>query len=96
MALRVPKGLEYQGQKLWRSIVDEYDIDSDPDKQRILFDACKTADMLDELEKGMSGQPLTVKGSANQLVIHPLIAELRACRALLSNLLARLNFEGNA
>lgn len=95
MASRAPKGLDYQGQKLWKSITEEYDIDCDPDKQRILFDACKTADMLDLLEKGMRGQPLTVKGSANQMVIHPLIAELRACRALLSNLLARLNFEGN-
>ena len=96
MALRQSKGLEYQGQKLWKSIVEEYDIDSDPDKQRILFDSCKTADQLDELEKGMKGQPLTVKGSANQLVIHPLIAEIRACRALLANLLVRLNFDGNA
>ncbi|CAN5549906.1 hypothetical protein BH11ACT6_BH11ACT6_29870 [soil metagenome] len=88
----MPRGLGYQGQKIWRAVVAEYDIDRDPDKQRIIYDIAKLADQIDELEKGMAGSPLTVKGSANQIVIHPLIAELRASRALMSNLFARLRF----
>ena len=91
--IRVPKGLEYHGIKLWKSITDEFDLENEPHKRRVLFDAAKTADMLDSLEKGMEGQPLTVTGSANQIVIHPLIAEQRVCRALLSTLLDRLRFE---
>jgi hypothetical protein len=38
---------------------------------------------------------LTVKGSVGQPVISPFIAEARAQRALLAQLLARLNFEGS-
>lgn len=89
----MPKGLEYQGQKLWKSVVDEFDLAAEPHKLRILFDACKTADLIDQLEKGMSGEPLTVLGSARQRTIHPLVSELRFARGLLAQLLARLNFE---
>lgn len=92
MSLRKPKGLGYQGSKLWADISDAYLLEANPEKLRILLDCAKLADQIDELEKGMSGQPLTAKGSANQIVIHPLIAELRASRALMANLLARLRF----
>jgi hypothetical protein len=94
MTARMPKGLGYQGRKLWRSVADEFDLDAEPHKLRILFDACKTADLIDQLEKGMAGQSLTVLGSARQLTIHPIISELRFARGLLAQLLARLNFEG--
>ncbi len=48
---RMPKGLGYQGQKLWKSITEEFDLDSEPDKLRILYDACKMADAVDRLDK---------------------------------------------
>jgi hypothetical protein len=88
----MPKGLGYQGQKLWRSVLDEFELETEPHKLRILFDACKTADLIDQLEKGMAGEPLTVLGSQRQRVIHPLVSELRFARGLLAQLLARLNF----
>jgi len=88
----MPKGLEYQGQKLWKAIVSDYDLEEEPHKRRILFDACKVADLVDKLEKAMTGQPMTVKGSQLQPVIHPLISEVRYQRGLLAQLLARLNF----
>lgn len=89
----MPKGMGYQGKKLWQSVTDAFgDLEDDPDKRRILFDACGTADLVDELEKGRAGEPLTVKGSKFQPVIHPLISELRYQRGLLAQLLARLNF----
>lgn len=90
----MPKGLGYQGQKLWKSIVEEFDIEAEPHKLRLLYDAAKVADTIATLEKGTAGEPLTVRGSAQQRVIHPLISEVRFQRGLLSQLLARLNFEG--
>ncbi|UJL26833.1 MULTISPECIES: hypothetical protein [Mycolicibacterium] len=51
MKPRMPKGLGYQGQKLWKSITEEFDLDSEPDKLRILYDACKMADAVDRLDK---------------------------------------------
>lgn len=93
MSNRMPKGLSTQGQKLWKSIVSSFSLEDDPDKSRILFDACKLADQIDKMEKAMAGEPLTVLGSARQRVIHPLVAEIRVSRALLAQLLARMNFE---
>jgi len=89
---RMPRGLGYQGQKLWREVIAEYDLDSEPAKLRILFDACKTADAVDELDKAAAKSPLTVRGSAGQEVIHPARSEARFTRGLLAQLLARLNF----
>ena len=91
---RKPKGLGYQGGKLWDAVTSEFILGSEPHKLRILFDASKMADSIDAMEKAMQGQPMTVRGSAGQQVINPLISEQRFARALLAQLLARLNFEG--
>ncbi|SUA04012.1 Uncharacterised protein [Mycolicibacterium fortuitum] len=89
----MPKGMGYQGKKLWQSVTAEFgDLEEEPDKLRILYDACKTADLVDELEKGRAGEPLMVLGSARQKTISPLISELRYQRGLLAQLIARLNF----
>ena len=52
--------------------------------------ACKVSDRIAELEAGMAGQPLTVLGSARQLTIHPLIAEIRAQQAHKAALMRQL------
>lgn len=93
-AARMPKGLGYQGQKLWKSIVEEFDIVAEPHKLRILFDACKMADAIDRLDKEAAKSPLIVKGSYQQPVLHPAVSGAQAARSLLAQLLARLNFEG--
>jgi hypothetical protein len=94
MTVRRPKGLGYQGRKLWQAITEEFVLDLEPQKQRILFDCCKMADQIDLLEKAAAKAPLTVPGSrAGMIVIQPLVSELRFARALLAQLLARLNFE---
>lgn len=93
--MQCPKGLEYHGKKLWKSITDEFEIEYDPHKQRILLDACKLADQIDVMEKAAAKAPMTVPGSRpGTVVIHPLISELRFTRALLTQTLCRLNFEG--
>jgi hypothetical protein len=90
----MPNGLGSPGRALWKSIVSEFDIDNEPAKQRILFDACKTADVIDRLDKETAREPLTVKGSMGQKTIHPCLAQAQTARGLLAMLLARLNFEG--
>lgn len=63
-----------------------------PHKRRILFDACKTADVIKRLDDASSRADLTVKGSMGQEVINPLIAQAQTARGLLAQLLSRLNF----
>lgn len=94
MAVRMPRGLiiDGQGQRLWREVMAEYDLDDEPAKRRVLFDACKLVDQITALEKAAKTAPLTVKGSSGQPVINPLISEIRFSRALLAQLLGRLNF----
>jgi hypothetical protein len=87
---RMPNGLGYQGQKLWKSITTEFDFDAEPHKERILFDACKIADMIDRLDKEMQNEPLTVRGSMGQKAIHPCLAQSQSARGQLAQLLSRL------
>lgn len=90
----MPKGLGYQGQKLWKDVTAEFDVSADPHKRRILFDAAKTADLIDRLEKESAKQSLTVNGSYGQPVLNPLVAAAQTARGLMAQLMARLNFEG--
>jgi hypothetical protein len=91
--MRVPAGLQKPGKALWRRITSEFDLETDPDKAELLFQACKTADQIAELDEAAAEAPLTVKGSMGQPVISPFIAEARVQRALLAQLLARMAFE---
>jgi len=87
----MPKGLGYQGRKLWKTINDEFELDCEPAKQRILFDACKMADAIDRLDKEADKAPLVAKGSYGQPVLHPAFSGAQTARAALAALLARLN-----
>lgn len=91
--MRKPRGLETAGSRLWERMNKEFDLDLEPHKLAILEAACRTADDIARFEKAAIEEPLCVKGSANQLVIHPLRSEIRFSRGLLSQLLARLNLE---
>ncbi|MDV6246875.1 hypothetical protein [Rhodococcus opacus] len=87
---RMPRGLGSAGQKLWRTTLDEFELEAEPHKLEILTQACRVTDKIAELESAQKGQPLTVLGSARQLTIHPLIAEVRFQRGLLAQLLGKL------
>ncbi len=91
--LRMPSGFAPAGKRLWRSITDEFELENEPHKLQILAEAARVAGLIAELDDAAAEAPLTVKGSQGQPVISPLIAEARAQRALLAQLLARLNFE---
>ncbi|MFI7678976.1 hypothetical protein [Actinophytocola sp. NPDC049390] len=89
-----PRGLGKAGKKLWQDITHvDNGWDLRPDELRVLEDAAKMADLVDRLENvvaGLSDDELTVNGSRNQPVAHPLIAELRQGRATLATLLRQL------
>ena len=89
----MPHGLWTERKKLWESVVGVFDLSTEPHKRRILFDA-KTADVIKRLDDVASKQPVTVKGSMGQEVIHPCIAQAQTARGQLAQLLARLNFAG--
>ena len=90
--MRVPAGLDKPGKALWRRITSEFDLQSDPDRAKLLFQACKTADQIAELDEAAADAPLTVRGSMGQPVRSPFISEARVQRGLLAQLLARMNF----
>lgn len=88
MAKAAPKGLSAAGRRLWRDITREYELRVD--ELRILGDACREADIIDTLEEGLVGAPLTVNGSMGQPVANPLLAEVRQHRNVLKGLLGSL------
>ena len=91
--MRVPAGLQKPGKALWRKITAEFDLENEPDRLELLYQAAKTADQIAELDEAAAEAPLTVKGSMGQPVISPFIAEARVQRGLLAQLLARMAFE---
>jgi hypothetical protein len=91
--MRPPAGLQKSGKALWRKITGEFDLQYEPDRLELLFQACKTADQIAELDEAAVDAPLTVKGSKGQPVISPFIAEARVQRGLLAQLLSRMNFD---
>lgn len=88
MAPRKPKGLDESGLRLWNAVVGEYNLRID--ELRILEDASREADLIEQLRQGLAGEPLTVRGSMGQTVTHPLITEVRQHRATLAALLGKL------
>lgn len=76
----VPATLGKAGAALWASIAAEYELR--PDEAATLEDVCLISDVIAELEQAWAddGRPMTTKGSMGQLVIHPLIGEIRAQR----------------
>ena len=88
--MRSPAGLDKAGKALWKSVHDVFDFTEEPAKVQILAQACRVADIVAELDEAADEAPLTVKGSMGQQVISPFIAEARAQRALLAQLLGRL------
>jgi hypothetical protein len=87
-----PTKLCKSGRDMWKAVTEKYELRAD--ELRILEDACREADLIDGLEAGMrksiADGALMVKGSMGQVVINPLISELRQHRATLATLLRGL------
>lgn len=84
-----PDGLDAAGSKMWESIAGKYELR--PDEIRILEDACREADLVDDLAGEAKFADRIVKGSQGQPVINPLISELRQHRSTLASLLRQLH-----
>lgn len=93
---RCPAGLGKAGKELWKSIAGDGKWEFRPDELRVLADACGEADLIAMLESGLVGQPLLVRGSQGQDVIHPVISELRQHRSTLRALLGALKLSDDA
>ena len=76
-----PAHLAATGQNLWGEVVKTYDLRVD--ELATLEDVCSITDMIVMLEKAWAddGKPMVAKGSTGQLVIHPLIGEIRTQKA---------------
>lgn len=83
-----PKGLQSAGAKLWRDVVGKYDLRVD--ELDVLERACRASDRTAAMVEILDAEPLMVKGSMGQPVVHPLVAEVRAHEAQVASLLARL------
>lgn len=82
-----PKGLKAAGAALWRKVVDLYELR--PDEMVTLEKACRASDRIVAMEDEL-GDEITTEGSTGQVVVHPLIAEIRAHEAQVASLLAKL------
>lgn len=88
---RAPKGLKTRGRRLWVELHEQFDFTADPHRHALVEDACREADLIDRLQDVVDNNDLRVRGSQGQPVAAPEVAELRQHRALLGQLLARLD-----
>src|SRR3954466_1627199 len=83
-----PKGLATAGRKLWRSVVDAYDLDQH--EELLLLAACRCADHLDRLAAEAATNGVTTTNARGDEIAHPAIVESRQQSITLSRLLASL------
>ena len=85
---RTPKGLGAAGRRLWRSVVDEFELTEA--ESLLLLQAARAADRLEVLADALQGAELTVTTVRGDTGISPLLAESRAQSLLLARLLSTL------
>ena len=84
----IPKGLGAAGKSFWQKVTDSYELR--PDEVRLLSGACRTLDLIGQIEDALAGQPLLVAGQGGQLKTHPLVVEVRHQRLALAAALKQL------
>ena len=87
VAKKVPAGLADAGSKLWRDVTGKYALR--PDELVTLEAACRAQDRVRAMESERDGA-VTATGSMGQIVVHPLIAEIRAHEAQVASMLSKL------
>ena len=85
---KYPAGLLTAGKSLWKSVTDEYELDTH--ESLLLLQACRTADRLDSMATELATSPLTLTNFRGDEVAHPLLTESRQQSLTLSRLLASL------
>ena len=85
-----PAGLGPEGRALWAKL--SAGLIFPPHELVILERVCRTAERIAQLESELEGRPALIPGSHKQMVVNPLVTELRLQEGLLATLLGRLSF----
>jgi|SRR5674476_80678 hypothetical protein len=85
---KFPAGLMAAGKSLWKSVVDEYELDVH--EELLLLRASRCADRLDQLAAELATSPLLLVNFRGDSVASPLLVESRQQSLTLSRLLASL------
>ncbi|MEE6286582.1 terminase [Georgenia sp. MJ173] len=85
---RTPKGLGTAGRRLWRSILDDYELETH--EQLTLLEACRIADRLQDLTDAQAGAELTTTNSRGDTVASPYLVEARQQQVVFLRTLASL------
>lgn len=87
MTEKPPTGLSAAGRRLWSSVTVDYELDEH--ERRLLIEACRSADLLDQLAEALRRDGPMVDGPAG-LRVHPAAVESRQQKIALARLLAAL------
>ena len=88
-APRPPEGLGATGRALWRDTVAGYTFTTT--ELALLRELCRATDNATRLTTHAKGVSVTVKGSRNQPIVHPVFAEIRATQETIARLSRALN-----
>ncbi|MDP4015379.1 MAG: hypothetical protein U0990_08415 [Candidatus Nanopelagicales bacterium] len=84
-----PRGLGSAGRKLWRAIAGMWELDAR--EVEILAQACRTADLIGDLERVRAADGMIVPGSTGIPRLSAVVGELRQQRSVLNQLLNSLS-----
>lgn len=85
---RPPTGTGPSGRKLWRSVLEVYDLEEH--ETALLVEMVRTVDLLDALAAVVATEGVMVPGPALTQRVHPAIVEARQLRLALARLSASL------
>lgn len=85
---RAPKGLQNAGKRLWRSVVE--DLELEEHELALLRAACRTADNLERLAEELETAPTTTQNARGDMVANPVYVEHRNQAQSLAKTLASL------
>jgi phage terminase small subunit len=95
-ARRAPSGLGKAGRALWNRVADPTAYELRPDELLLLEQCCRSADLIARMEAEAAAAGLTTAGSTGQVVINPVVAELRLQKVALARLLFQLGLPDDA
>jgi hypothetical protein len=87
-SVEAPVGLGEAGRGMWAEVTSVYVLTAP--ERRLLGQACRTLDVLAELDTVVEAEGVTAEGSKGQTVTHPAVSEARQQRLALGRLLAQL------